>query len=377
MGVTTMGKTQLKEQKAFHGHQTYTYRSSSALDVDSTPTRRPQGIERARTRTRTVRTPKHVQPATWNTLADRRAQLRRLHTKPRTYTAPVPRTFAQTGMSASNGRMRAIPRPQSQPNIPIRRSPSDHTQHRRNKGFFAKLLAFLAVLVISIFALTSPTFHIQQVHVVGTKNPILISNLQHMGIQGQNIFLIDTNALTARIDTSPMVTTATINKQWPNQLTVTVAERIPALLWQTPNALYSVDSQGIVIAPAQIGANHLMTVIDTSNTSGQPIHPGIRLNQADIAFALQIFTHLPQVTGITTFTLRYTATDLAGVPGSYIVESPDDWQAYLGNTNDTNPLDNRLIELKQILALAQAQQLNLATIDLRFGLRPIYTLKNS
>jgi hypothetical protein len=51
--------------------------------------------------------------------------------------------------------------------------------------------------------------------------------------------------------------------------------------------------------------------------------------------------------------------------------------AYLGSARDTNPLDNRLMELQQILTLAQKHQLNLATIDVRFGLRPVYTLKNS
>jgi hypothetical protein len=36
-----------------------------------------------------------------------------------------------------------------------------------------------------------------------------------------------------------------------------------------------------------------------------------------------------------------------------------------------------LIELQHILALAQEQQLQLATIDLRYGLHPVYTLKQS
>jgi hypothetical protein len=35
-----------------------------------------------------------------------------------------------------------------------------------------------------------------------------------------------------------------------------------------------------------------------------------------------------------------------------------------------------LVELQRILTLAQKQQLHLATIDLRFGLRPVYTLKS-
>jgi hypothetical protein len=56
--------------------------------------------------------------------------------------------------------------------------------------------------------------------------------------------------------------------------------------------------------------------------------------------------------------------------------SSNGWLAYLGGADDTNPLGNRLIELQQILSLAQQKHLDLATVDLRFGLRPVYTLKS-
>jgi len=118
--------------------------------------------------------------------------------------------------------------------------------------------------------------------------------------------------------------------------------------------------------------------------AGQQIRPGMRLNQADIQFATDVFDRLPRLTGVTVFKLYYDGTMYGnttnefggtGGRGSYIVESSTGWQAYLGGASDANPLDNRLIELQQILALAQEEQLNLATIDLRYGLRPVYTLK--
>jgi hypothetical protein len=119
----------------------------------------------------------------------------------------------------------------------------------------------------------------------------------------------------------------------------------------------------------------LMTVVDTRGGDAQQIHPGALLNAPDIAFATQAFTHLQQLRGITSFTLRYAVVPRQGGRGSFIVVSSQGWLAYLGGSEDTNPLDNRLIELQQILNLAQQKQLNLATIDLRFGLRPVYTLK--
>lgn len=382
-------KKPLKEQTAFHGY--YVKRRSLPPEEAAGEVRKRESspnVMTAHSRARVVVTkPKPVQPSTWNMRADRREQLRRRQTQTNTYTVLVPRTLAQTGTSASSGRMRAIRASQLPPNgsqVPVR-----SRQHGRRRGFFARMLAFLLVLAISVFgahfALTSPAFRVQQVSIVGTQNPALVSSIQHMGVQGQNIFLVDTAALATRIDMVPQVASASLEKQWPNQLTVTVVERVPLLLWQTNQETYSVDRQGVVIAPASetIGADQLMTVVDMRSqqvgVSRQPLGPGVRLNQADVAFALQVFAQLPQVTGINNFTLRYDTAQatLTGGSGSYVVASPGGWLAYLGSANDANPLDNRLIELQQILALAQKQQLNLATIDLRFGLRPVYTLKNS
>jgi hypothetical protein len=256
-------------------------------------------------------------------------------------------------------------------------------------GFFGFLLM---VILGANFALTSTAFRIDQVSIAGTHNSILVQRIQHMGMQGQNIFLIDVTAFTARIDQSPMVASAVLEKQWPNQLQVIVSERTPVLLWQTKHGTYSVDKHGVVIAPASetTGADSLMTVIDMPNHGnggkdvvGQNIHPGAQLNEADIAFAMAVFERLPGVVGIADYTLLYadstrgTLTNGQGNPGgSYVVESKAGWLAYLGGPYDANPLDNRLIELQQILALAQRQQLNLATVDLRYGLRPVYTLKS-
>jgi cell division septal protein FtsQ len=231
------------------------------------------------------------------------------------------------------------------------------------------------------FALFSPTFYIGQVTVKGTSNVTLTHTIQHMGMLGQNIFLIDIAGFTSRIDALPLVSSAEIEKVWPNALTVSVTERQPVLLWQTPHATYSVDSHGVVIGLASdtAGAGHLMTVVDMrSKEVIARVQPGAQLNAGDIAFARQVFAQLPAVAGISAFTLRYdAASGQTSGNGSFIVQSSRGWIAYLGGADDANPLDNRLVELQQILSVAQQRQLTLATIDLRYGLRPVFTVKPS
>ena len=392
-------KRQLQEQIATHIYR---------RPVSSTP--HPAGERRipgatgmrethsgVRTRQRVVTRPDGVQPAAGERYVERRNRMYSSRARAQAYPRVMPRTLSQTGIPASSGQMPAIKRslPRYQPSpIPVRSG----RRHGRRTGFLWKVFGFFALVLMVIlganFALTGAAFRIAQVSVAGTHNPILVQSIQHMGIQGQNIFLIDVTALTARVDLLPIVASADLEKQWPNQLQVIVSERTPVLLWQTKNGTYSVDRHGVVIAPASetIGADSLKTVIDMRNhgsggkdVAGQTIHPGARVNEAVIAFAMGVFERLPRVVGITDFTLLYddnTPATLvngqsnAGVYGSYVVKSKAGWLAYLGGPLDANPLDNRLIELQQILALAQQQQLNLATVDLRFGLRPVYTLKS-
>lgn len=371
-------KRRIREQIAFHDYK----RSMSTSAAGNVITQR-----------RVVTVPDAVPQVAWNEYVERRNRLyaERLRSpKARTYTKMTSRTLAQTGTQAPGGQVRAIKRlPQYQTPVPVRSG-------RRNtrRGFWWKLIGFFTLLTLivvgTVFVLTNPLFRIEHLSIAGTHNPLLVHNIQQMGIQGQNIFLIDVGSLTSRIDALPMVANASMEKQWPNQMVVTVTERTPVLLWQTRYGTYSVDTSGVVIAPASetTGATNLRTVVDIrkgDNATGRGgntgIRPGTRLNAADIAFAMQVFARLPQMTGVTNFTLRYG--DMMPAPkgsmggnGVFEVVSHAGWVAYLGGSNDTNPLDNRLIELQQILALAQQQQLNIATIDLRYGLRPVYTLKS-
>jgi len=335
--------------------------------------------QKTKTRRRVVSIPGEIaQPMSW---ADRHAHKRSLNAVPRTRSRMVKRTLAQTGVPASEGQVRIIrpmPRQPHAANIPVRSG----RQKGRSLSFWRNLLTMIALFAIGIvgvsFALSSSNFQIHQIDIMGTQNTRLVSDIQRMGIQGQNIFLLDAGDLTTRIEALPMVDSVNISKQLPNLVVIDVVERTPVILWQTQHGTFSVDNKGVVIAPASdtSGADRLVTVMDVSKGIAQQIHPGTLLNAADIAFATQLNTGLQHMSGVSPFALRYDVIPSQGGHGTFIVVSSNGWLAYLGSADDTNPLENRLIELQQILHLAQQRHLNLATIDLRFGLRPVYTLKS-
>lgn len=298
----------------------------------------------------------------------------------------VSRSFAQTGTPPTTGRVvrRTLPSSLGSP-IPTRSG-----RQQRRRGLLWKVFGIFAGLMVialaTVFAFSSNAFRIEQVNVIGTHSGTLVNSIQRIGVKGQNIFLVNIEGLAERIKQFPPVADVSLSKQWPNQLTITLVERSPLLLWQTHQGTYSVDQQGVVIAMASETpqADRLQMVIDQGKHTGGPsIHAGSRLNQADIMFAAEIFKRLPQISNIGTLKLNYDGTIYANSSdsrtqeskGAFTIESSEGWIAYLGSANDTNPLDNRFIELQHILALAQKQQLELATIDLRYGMHVVYTLK--
>ncbi len=370
-------KKQLQEQVASHSYKRPVVHEEA-----------PQTLQR-------VVTIPDVNPLeSWNEFELRRKQISRARTRPRKYVGPVARTFVQTGAYAPIGQSRTVRKSLSGYGT---RVPQRSGRLAFRRGLIWKLLSVLAggvlLMLAANFAFAGNAFRIEQVTVLGTHNDTLIRSIQRMGMQGQNIFLLNVPAMSERITASSLVDSATLSKQLPNQLVVTVNERTPFLLWETPQGLFSVDHKGVVIAPVDTGANvaGFETVTDVSQQDGQKaaknypiIQPGTQLNQADIAFASNIFKELPGVLGNSVFTLHYDGTIYATTPdesnsvgrkGSFIVKSGDGWLAYLGGAGDSNSLENRLLELQQLLLLAQKQQLKFATIDLRYGLHPVYTVK--
>ncbi len=382
----TEEKRQPREQIATHVYRRPGSSAAPQAVRRRTPGERAMQADKAYSHPRLVTTPDAVLPMAGDRYVHRRNQLYSARGRQQTHTHLTPRTLAQTGVPASSGQIRAIKRLPQYHSSPI---PVRSGRRKRGGNVLLRLFALFALLVMvglgANFALTGAAFRIAQVSIIGTHNASLMHTIQQMGIQGQNIFFIDVTALTARIELLPVVSSASLQKQWPNRLQVVISERIPALLWQAGDETFSVDKHGVVLAPASetAAASTLMTVVDRSNAgslrngaNAARLHPGSHLPAADIAFALAVFEKLPQVTGNTDFLLSYTPAPERGQRyGSYVVASKAGWLAYLGGANDANPLDNQLIELQQILLLAQQEQLKLATIDLRFGLRPVYTLK--
>ena len=93
-------RKQLREQMALHAYKQQEPVMARSLN-------REEQREPVRTLQRVVTIPQSDPSMAWNTFAQRQAERRQARAKPKKYVKLEPRTYAQTGMWASSGRMTA------------------------------------------------------------------------------------------------------------------------------------------------------------------------------------------------------------------------------------------------------------------------------
>ena len=77
---------------------------------------------------------------------------------------------------------------------------------------------------------------------------------------GEPLAELDTDALQQRLDTIPEIAASTVDRAWPNGLTVTVRLRAAVAVTKANDAWWSLDAGGVPFAPARIRPAKLMQV---------------------------------------------------------------------------------------------------------------------
>lgn len=116
---------------------------------------------------------------------------------------------------------------------------------KMNTSFlYVAVLTILLSLGLALF-LRSSAFTVQEVRVQGLKlSPESEIIKLATGVQGQNLFLFDQEALNHRISLHPLVKTVQFKRKLPQTLVIIVTERTPAALVVVPKGVLEVDSQG-------------------------------------------------------------------------------------------------------------------------------------
>ncbi|HSZ75367.1 MAG TPA: FtsQ-type POTRA domain-containing protein [Rhizomicrobium sp.] len=95
---------------------------------------------------------------------------------------------------------------------------------------------------------TDAGFGISQVHIAGNARTKPDEIAAVLGLApGQSIFGADVHAARERLMQLPWVADADVRRRFPDDISVSVVEKMPFALWQAPNGLYVIERSGGVI----------------------------------------------------------------------------------------------------------------------------------
>ncbi|HEY5238471.1 MAG TPA: FtsQ-type POTRA domain-containing protein [Rhizomicrobium sp.] len=91
-------------------------------------------------------------------------------------------------------------------------------------------------------------FGISQIHIAGNARtaPDDIANVLGFA-PGQSIFGADVHAARERLMQLPWVADAEVRRRYPDDISISVVEKLPFALWQAPNGVYVIERSGGVI----------------------------------------------------------------------------------------------------------------------------------
>ncbi|MDE2183626.1 MAG: FtsQ-type POTRA domain-containing protein [Alphaproteobacteria bacterium] len=96
-------------------------------------------------------------------------------------------------------------------------------------------------------------FGIEQVHLAGNMRTPTATIVAALGFTpGQSIFGVDLRAARARLMELPWVANAEVQRRYPDDIAVTITEKIPFARWQSPTALYVVERNGRPITAERV-----------------------------------------------------------------------------------------------------------------------------
>src|SRR3970040_1804152 len=107
----------------------------------------------------------------------------------------------------------------------------------RRPGVFSRLRWLLTVLPIlfvaagTYYVLNSPWLTVQEVRIRGTESLDQASLIEIAGLEGRSRFGLPVDGARARLTSLPQIKSVSIERDWPDGVTITVEERLPAAFW--------------------------------------------------------------------------------------------------------------------------------------------------
>ncbi len=224
------------------------------------------------------------------------------------------------------------------------------------------------LLVLLDWLLTSPRFAISQVEIRGLTGLREEDVRAAAGIApGQNLFMLDGEAVARRLERLPRIKRARAIRSLPNRVTLLIEERHPFALAVSAGRLYWVDEAGRVLGPEPRAVAPPLPVItglvreapaDGSPSSAERIQSAVALLRTLLRTGSPLAARLSEI-------------DVGRADDGPVLYTEDGIEVRLGSEWS----EERLGRLEGVLAQLQSQQEPVEAVDLRFRDQVVLKLK--
>ncbi len=226
------------------------------------------------------------------------------------------------------------------------------------------LWAAAAGVAIGVFAYggwwlyQSPAFRVNHVEVVGNERTSTTEIVRMSELLGDSMFRADLADAQEVLYSFPLIASINVERDWPNTVRITVEERQAWGTWELAGVGYTIDRDGVVLgtAPPPEGSPRIKAAEQTT------LQVGDRVSYQAVNAAAEIYEKLPRQLGTTVSEVAYLAG--TGVQ----VTTASGQSALFG---DSSSIAYKLSVWAALAAEAQNRGISYATIDLRYGNRPV------
>ena len=225
------------------------------------------------------------------------------------------------------------------------------------------LLTIVPILFVAAgtyYVLNSPWLTIQEVRIQGTENLDQASLIEISGLKGRSMFGLPVDGARRRLMSIPQVKSVSIERDWPDGVTIRLEERQPVAFWSVGGQDYVVSDGGYVLGGgAPDGPAPRIVEVGNERT----LNVGDLVQPDAIALAQRIFEESPRFLGEDVHVLEYRA----GVGVTAVFHG-----GMRVTFGDERSYEYKVAVLAELLGELSLQGETPETVDLRFGERVTY-----
>jgi len=180
---------------------------------------------------------------------------------------------------------------------------------------------------------------------------------------GQNLWTLNLRQITRDLETLPYVSSAKVERHFPDTVTILIHERVPVVkivglnIDLNTRETFYLDREGVVLKPREDEEAPLLPEIVGLTSSEVELEPGMKLDQSSLMRALEIMDAIDH-------SRLHTTIDISRIDLSNPLSITMTTRQNMTITFRLDYIEQQLQRLMQIVDFPDFQQRSIATVDL-------------